>query len=247
MLMKNLLLLAFSLGILAISSCKKDDEVGTVTLHFKAMYDGLPLKTFETLPFANGEQIQFTHMSFFVTDLELTDQSSNEMLDEVELINLSFDNVAAVDEGYTLTISNVPAGAYDGIRFGVGVPTDLNQKKPADFPSSNPLSNTGYYWIPWNSYIFMKTEGRLDTLGNGALDLGFALHTGSDPLYRILEGSLPLSVEDGKETSLDIVLDYKKLLEGIDIKTSPQNHNPEDIAIIQAIVDNMAAAFSLVQ
>jgi len=245
--MKNLLLLAFSLGLLVMSSCKKDDEVGTITLHFKATYDGLPLKTFETLPFENGEQLQFTLMSFYVSDLELTNQSSTEVLDDVELINLSFDNVAAADEGYTLTISNVAVGTYDGIRFGIGVPADVNQKKPADFPSSNPLSNTGYYWIPWDSYIFMKTEGRLDTLGSGALDLGFALHSGSDPLYRILEGSLPLTIEDGKETSLDIVIDYKKLLEGIDIKTSPQNHNPEDIAIIQAIVDNMAAAFSLVQ
>jgi hypothetical protein len=245
--MKNLFLVAISLGVLAVSSCKKDDEVGTVTLHFKATYDGLPLKTFETLPFENGEQLQFTHMSYYVTDLELTDQTSTELLDDVELINLSFDNLTAADGGYTLTISDVPAGTYDGIQFGVGVPADINQKKPADFPSSNPLSNTGYYWIPWNSYIFMKTEGRLDTLGNGALDLGFALHTGSDPLYRILEGSVPLTVEDGKTTNLDIVLDYKKLLEGIDIKTSPQNHNPEDIAIIQAMVDNLASAFSLVQ
>ena len=92
----------------------------------------------------------------------------------------------------------------------------------------------------------MKTEGRLDTIGNGTTDLGFALHTGSDALYNILEANIPLTVQDGLETTMDIVIDYKKVLQGVDIKANPQNHSPDDISTITAIVNNLAIAFSLV-
>ena len=246
--MKLLNFIFFSLLILGLASCKDDSAAteGTVTIHFKAVYDDVPLQMFNNRPFENGQSLEFTHLSMIISDLELLKQGSPELLDEVEIVNLTFDNTTAAEAGYTLTISGVPTGTYDGMRFGVGVPEDVNAKKPADFPSGNPLSNTAYYWTPWSSYIFMKTEGRLDTIGNGTTDLGFALHTGSDALYSILEANIPLTVQDGLETNLDIVIDYKKVLQGVDIKANPQNHSPDDISTITAIVNNLAIAFSLV-
>lgn len=245
--MKYLLFGLFGLNLVWLSSCKEDEETGTVVINFKAEYEGTPLYTFDTRPFENGQQLQFTHISMLVSDLELLTQSDAELLDESELVNLSFDNLAAAENGYTITIQDVPARTYSGISFGIGVPQDLNAMEPADFPSNHPLSNTGYYWVPWSSYIFQKTEGRLDTLGNGTLDLGFALHTGSDALYSPVQSNTDLNVEDGKTLTLNIILDYKLLLNGIDIKSNPQNHNPQDIATIQAIVDNIPNALSLVQ
>ncbi|MBL0005741.1 MAG: hypothetical protein IPP25_00755 [Saprospiraceae bacterium] len=246
--MKLLNFIFFSLLILGLASCNDDpaDTKGTVTLHFKAVYDDIPLQMFNNRPFENGQTLEFTHLSMIISDLELLKQGSPELLDEVEIVNLTFDNTTAAEAGYTLTISGVPTGTYDGMRFGVGVPADVNAKKPADFSSGNPLSNTAYYWTPWSSYIFMKTEGRLDTIGNGTTDLGFALHTGSDALYNILEANIPLTVQDGLETTMDIVIDYKKVLQGVDIKANPQNHSPDDISTITAIVNNLAIAFSLV-
>ena len=172
--MKLLNFIFFSLLILGLASCNDDpaDTKGTVTLHFKAVYDDIPLQMFNNRPFENGQTLEFTHLSMIISDLELLKQGSPELLDEVEIVNLTFDNTTAAEAGYTLTISGVPTGTYDGMRFGVCVPADVNAKKPADFPSGNPLSNTAYYWTPWSSYIFMKTEGRLDTIGNGTTDLG---------------------------------------------------------------------------
>ena len=142
----------------------------------------------------------------------------------------------------------IPTGTYSGLRFGIGVKPDLNSMKPADFTADNPLSNASYYWIPWSSYIFSKTEGLLDSLGNSTFDLGFALHTGSDALYVELEAEdLTITVEDQKEISLDLIVDYKQLLSGIDIKKNPLNHNPEDLATITALVNNYATAIQLRQ
>lgn len=243
--MKKFLFLAIVISVFGISSCKEDDPTGTLTLHFKALYDGQPLQTFTTHPFDGVQQIQFTHLSLMVSDLQLLKGSSVKDLNDIELVDLSFDTPAGADAGYTLSIPNVSTGSYDKIGFGIGVPPDLNQKKPADFPSSSPLSLTGYYWVAWNSYIFSKTEGRLDTLGNGSLDLGFAMHTGSDALYWTGQGAVPIVIEDGKETNLDVLIDYKSVLQGVDIKSHPQNHTQTDTSEIVKIVNNYATSISL--
>ncbi len=246
--MKNILILFTLLGLVAASSCKKDDETtyGTLTINVKAVYDNEPLQTFTTFPFNNGQQIQFSLMSLMLSDINLYAQSNTIQISDIQLADMSFDNLAAAEKGYTIKSMNIPTGSYSGIQFGIGVPSDLNAMTPADFPSASPLSKSTYYWIPWSSYIFSKTEGKLDTAGTGTLDLAFALHTGSDELYRGgYDAAIPIVIEDQKDTQLDIVIDYKALLAGVDIQSNPLNHNPQDIVTITAMVNNYVSAITL--
>lgn len=243
--MKRLLLLS-SLAILLLTSCKKDQE-GDLVIHFVPYYDGQPLHTFVTKTSPSGDPIQFTHMSLLVSDLMLTAGSNEESLRDVELVDMSFDNQAAAENGYIIQIKDLPAKSYDGISFGVGIPADLNAKTPSDFTSSSPLSKTGYYWQAWSSYIFMKMEGRIDVDGSGNFNTGFAYHTGTDPLYRILEANVPVTITDGGQTELHIAIDYFDMLNGIDIRNNPQNHNPADSVQIAAIVNNLQTAVTLFQ
>jgi len=235
------------LATFLFQACKDDPEEGTLTLHFKPLYNAQPLQLLTTHAYDTPQQIQFTHLSLFISDLTLYDQSGEEILDDIELVDLSFSNLPSAEAGYTMTLTGVPARTYDGLSFGMGVPPDVNQMKPADFSSSSPLSKTGYYWVGWNSYIFMKIEGNLDSLGNGTFDTGFALHTGSDDLFRTLDGATPIVVEDGKETVWNIVIDYKKLLSGVDIKGHPQNHTPQDTSELVKIVNNFPSSIFLFQ
>jgi len=227
-----------------LSGCKEEKK-GTLQVRFLAEYDGAPLQTFNIYPFDAPQRISFTHLSYFVSDLALLDGNDKESVQDIALVDLSFDNQTAAEEGFVLTLDNVPARSYDGIEFGIGVPPNLNDNQPADFPSSNPLSKVSYYWDAWDSYIFMKNEGRLDTLGNGDLGLGFAIHTGSDPLYRILSTSAPVEVTDGGITEIHVVLDYYTLLSGVDIKAKPQNHSPTDTLVISTLVSHLPQAVSL--
>ncbi len=236
----------FFILLISIASCK-EDKGGSLTLHFKAYYDGQPLPMFLSKPFTGLQQLQFTHLSMMVSDLTLLDQTNKVSLKDVELVDLSFDDVSSADVGYSINIANLPAKNYSGLSFGIGVPQDMNAKKPADFPSSSPLSNSSYYWVAWDSFIFMKTEGRIDTIGNGSFDTGFAFHTGTDNLYRVFETNIPIAIEDGKNKDIEIHLDYKKVLEGIDIKSNPQNHNPKDSIQIRMLVQNLGNALTLVQ
>lgn len=235
----------FLLGILAaLPACQKEEE-GTLIVRFLAAYDGQPLTTFTIHPFDSPQRISFTHMSFFASDLTLGDGQDREILKDVELVNLSAEDILAAQEGFALTFRGVKAGVYNGFSFGMGVPPDLNADQPADYSSSNPLSKTSYYWGAWNSYIFMKTEGRLDTTGSGNLGLGFALHTGTDPLYRVLKAETPIEIVNGGATEIHLVLDYKTLLSGIGLKETPQNHNPSDTLAIQQLIKNLPSAVSL--
>jgi len=239
-------ILICSLFAVGCSDNKDDPEGGTLTIHFKAVYDGQPLQTFVNYPYNTSQQIQFTLLSMYIADLRVYDQTSELIIHPIELVSMGFDDMQAATAGYTLMLENIPAGTYNGIRFGIGVPPDENIKKPADFPSSSPLSKTGYYWQGWESYIFMKTEGRLDTIGNGTPDLGFAMHSGSDALFRTIEGPVPIVIEKGKQTELTILFDYKKLLAGVDIKSNPQNHTIQDTTEVAKIVNNLATSISLI-
>lgn len=236
----------FFLVFLSFTACNKDKE-GSLTLHFIPTHDGLPLQTLQDVDIIDGIPLQFRLMTMLVSDIELLGLPANKLLKDVELVDMSFEDAADAIKGYTLLFENIPAKEYNGLRFGIGVPADLNAMTPSDFPSSNPLSLTGYYWHAWESYIFMKIEGRIDTIAPVDYETSFAFHTGSNELYSILESNIPLLIEDGKNLDLYIAFDYPKLLEGIDIVANPQNHNPQDTVQINRIVNNLQNAVSLLQ
>lgn len=80
--------------------------------------------------------------------------------------------------------------SYDSIRFNIGVPETINHADPT-LPSSNSplnISNAaGMHW-GWNpGYIFVKVEGKIDTLNDGVanFDKSFSFHLGGDSLFRL--------------------------------------------------------------
>lgn len=234
--------------VASLAACKDDDDdnnSGSLKVSFKALYDGQPLQTFSTKPFGAGQQIDFNTLTMLISDLKLYRSGGEQYLDEVELVNLSFDNATAAENGYVMTFNDLPAGSFDGIQFLVGLPPDLNEKVPADFPSSSPLSNTGYYWQAWDSFIFSKTEGRLDPTGSGPLNLNFSYHTGGNDLVLGLQGPLSVVISPDEQETVVIYVDYKDLLNGLDIQANPQNHNPQDTVQIGLIVSNLQSAVTL--
>ena len=240
-------LLPVVIGGILFTSCK-DDKEGSLTLHFIPTHDGLPLVIFQEENVAGQPPLQFTHLSMLVSDMTIFDSPESVLLKDVELVDMSFDDADGALEGYTLKVDNVVAKTYQGLSFGIGVPPDLNSRTPADFASSHPLSKTGYYWEAWESFIFMKIEGRIDTVPPLDFETGFAYHTGSDGLYTLLQSNdIEVVIEDGKNTDVYIAVDFPKLLQGIDISANPQNHNPTDLVQIAEIVNNLQSAITLHQ
>lgn len=243
--MKSLLSILLPVIFLMTISCNKDEE-GSLTIHFQSVLDGEPVEMFKGIPLIDSYDIQFKHISLLVSDLQLLSASGNHYLRDVALVDMSFDDLASAEQGFALHIDGIPAETYDGISFNIGVPEDLNAMVPADFPSSSPLSKTGYYWEAWDSYIFMKIEGAIDDVEPGNFSTNFSYHTGSDDLLRTFSTeNIPLQIENDKNTDLYMVFDFADILNGLDIPDNPQNHNPEDSIHIAKIVNNLQNGITL--
>lgn len=225
-------------------SCKKDEveSGGTLSLQFNASYDNAPFEAVKAYAYQGKQSIKFSKFDFFITGLELTGTTSL-TIDQPALIDLSNSNTLS------LNLTNVPAGNYTGIRFNIGVKPDLNKKLPKDFPSTNPLASSSHYWDTWNSYIFSKIEGVVDTGGLGKFELGFAIHTGSDACLVTYTLNKNISISDNTTSNLSFNIDVKKLfIRGnmlFDLASSPLNHNPSNIETLRSFSSKFPEALSI--
>lgn len=237
---------------ITLLGCNKDPEKGTLTLDFTASYGDEPLVLLHSYLTPEGHQIQFSKSDFYLSDVYLIAENGDRLdLSPVEFVDLTSVSTSAEDaaKGFKLTFSDIDAGKYTRIGFGLGLNPTINATKPADYPSSNPLSLESHYWTAWNSYIFSKTEGFLDTLGNGNLDLGFIFHTGMDALYRQAYVDIPININATATTSVKVNVDHQTILfkpgNSLDIPASPINHNPNNLGPITQIIDNLVSALSV--
>lgn len=247
--MKKLLFstLILTMGILTLSSCKKDEEdVSRVRMEFTATVGMDDYAPFTDYTYYNGEKFTINKVVFYIANIDLVkEDGSMERLSDIEYVDLSD---PLVPGEMAFTFDNVPSGDYHSIRFGLGVPADLNAKTPADFGVDHPLAIESMYWDAWDSYIFSKTEGRIDTTGDGETDIAYLYHTGIDDLYMNLEATQDFSLEADEEKVVHFNLDVKKLFgtpsDYIDIKTKPMSHNPADLEIAREIMMNYVTALS---
>lgn len=245
-LIPNMIKYIIFLLVVFLFQCKTDDQLvqGSASLEFNALFDN---KSFEPiLPYSyNGKQkIKFSKFDFFITGVEFI-STNTESPSEIGLIDFTSSSLSSKK----LNISRIKAGTYSGLRFAIGVKPELNKKQPKDFDSNNPLASSSHYWDAWDSYIFSKIEGVVDTAGSGTFDLGFAIHTGTNDCLAVYEISRSIEIKENLNTSFLFDLDIKKLfLRGngvFDIISSPLNHNPANIETLKSFSSRMPGAIQI--
>ncbi|MBK9254181.1 MAG: hypothetical protein IPM42_01700 [Saprospiraceae bacterium] len=242
--MKNLLFFASCfMVVFAISSCSSDEK-GDLNLRFKLKYGSEDLKMFDQYTYpVTGEKLNFTKVSFYISDIAVHSDHSHGDLVEIDYINPTAAHTAPVSQdGFVYKIKEVPVGEYSKLFFNLGVPATLNSKEPKDFNTSNPLSNPAEYWSAWKSYIFMRNEGRIDLDGDGSPEEGFALHLGGDDAYRFISINKSFSITKNQETFVDIEIDMQKLFNGktqYDIRSTTQIHSLSQMPLIRILADNI--------
>lgn len=246
--------LFFAFIVLIISSaCNDEQKTTSMQVAFKGKYGDDPLIMYKSYDFHSGMNINFTMLNFYLTDFTLIKENGEEeVIHDLEFVDISasHEDNASANVGYVFDVENIPIGKYKGIRFNIGVPPELNSMTPADFASNNPLSKTSHYWESWQSYIFNKIEGNLDTLGTGDLNTGFAIHSGSDELFRILQINYNFELKEDQQQAFNFHLDHQALLKEdngyLDIKTHRANHKPENLPVMRVVMNNFANALVLV-
>ncbi|MEP7268566.1 MAG: MbnP family protein [Saprospiraceae bacterium] len=244
--MKYILILLITVGF---GACTKEQDAsavtGSVTFSFNANYGIEAFQPVKAYTYGSKQTIKFSKLDFYITGIELLNNTGSTSSDVAALIDLTSSNPS----GSTITIPSIKAGSYSGLRFMLGVKSDLNKKLPKDFPSTSALANTSHYWEAWNSFIFSKIEGVIDVENNGNFDLGFAIHTGTDDCLQKIEISKSFEVTENGNIPFLFDMDVQKIFfDGtsmFDLVSSPLNHNPVNLEVLKSFSARMAQSIQL--
>mgnify|MGYP001555665587 CR=1 FL=1 len=227
-----------------ISSCVSDD-VEQLNINFKLNYDGEPLVFFEDVEYPDGRAFEFTRFSFYVSDLRLSDEGEATQIRDVDYIDLtaSHADLASAEQGYDYMLEFEDVSSFDELRMNFGLTDAQNATKPEDYPSSSALSLSGEYWSNWESYVYMKIEGRMDLDNDGVSD-GIALHLGSEIARR--EFSFGNLNSDGE---IEIIIDARKIFDNngviYDIDAAPRIHSLDQLDKTEILMNNFTSSVEI--
>jgi cytochrome c peroxidase len=106
-------------------------------------------------------------------------------------------------------VDGLEPGAYDRIRFHVGLTPELNHSDPALYPPGHPLNPNlnGLHWGWAGGYVFFALEGLWRD--ERSQWRGYSFHLGNDP--QLMTVDLPVALELGGDKSLVLTLDLDGL------------------------------------
>lgn len=231
-----------------IPSCGNKECDHELEIVFKAKYGDNDLIMLSKQDYPNLT-IRFLASTMFISDLNIVTDEGEQGLSDVEFLDFTMSNSTdeGAEQGIRFTFDNIEGKTIEEINFGVGVNPENNVNLPADYDSSSPLSNAGHHWIPWESYVFSKFEGKFDTDPDGTFDSSFLYHSGVDINYAPVNISVDKSLDCDK-TTIILSLDHKALFEKdgsyFDVESDPVNHQPDQPGVI-LISDNMSTSWSV--
>lgn len=251
-------LFAFSLLLFLLAGCRDsrdlapDIPLSTVKMRFTTSYDGQDVEKYKNYDY-NGYPLHFTTFTLYVCDIILLKDTQQVKLSDVEFLdftpNGSPTNLAEVIE---YAYDSIPPGDYTGLRIGYGVRPDYNALSPGYFPVGHPLFREQEYWLGWKSYIFAKIEGAGDANNNGQFDHFLVYHCGGDPVYKVVDHPIALSVPEG-ETTIHLNIDLKKVFTNADgtlfnMPNDPATSNdPTKLGVADYIMSNFGKATTIHQ
>ena len=181
---------------------------------------------------ANGSSLQLSDFRFYVQDLELKnadgvyvpvelDTEGNDwQLGEVALLDFE-DGCSDLGNApmNTVVTGTVPEGTYDGLRFKMGVPFELNHDNPAVAPS--PLNLTSLHWNWQGGYKFLRIDSGTFSMSDWRFHLGSTACDG-DP---VSGGTTACAAPNRTEVELAtfdpsndrVVADFARLVDGAEL------------------------------
>ncbi len=245
--MKKLITIFLFISFFTHFSCEPEPTFeGTtdVELVFKGTYGEEALMINKDYSF-NNFPMRFDQFNFYIANVVLIKEiggnpEETELVD-VDFVELSYKPNEATDaeRGFIVTAKNIPVGDYSGIKINFGVPVDLNKTSWEDYGSGHPLRNDTHYWSAWDSYIFSKTEARLDVDNDGSFSHKISYHTGSDEAYRTNFFAKNIVLEEEVVSQITFSVDARNMFENIDVLTETGTHNISDMDLVNKVMDNL--------
>ncbi|MEL6140248.1 MAG: MbnP family protein [Bacteroidota bacterium] len=204
------LVLLFSASLLLITACDDDDDTatqtGTVDITFASLYNAANLSIQDTgYDYPDGSKLKVQLFQYYISDLELlpADGGNPVRLTDIELLKYG---TAGGSHTQSLTFTDVPAGEYSGIRFGLGVKEELNNQPPSNF-AANFVLNEAEYWNDNVRYVFAKIEANVDLNDNGMFDTPVSYHMGNNSIFTTLTFNGNFSVAENTTQEMTFAAD----------------------------------------
>lgn len=236
----------FSVFLLAVSSCKKDDDkpavapTGKVQVSFRNFVGGAALATGPvSYTNANGDRYSVDLLKYYVSHFTLIRDDSTEIVSKGhELID------QADSASMQFSLDSIPNGRYIGARFYLGV--DYNHNHSGDQSGDlDPIN--GMIWT-WNTgYIFFKHEGTFRDAANNPRPLFF--HLGTDPALAEIRVPVAAFEVAGNSRRLTMRFDLNKVYAGppmidFSVDNNRMSTSRDDAFWIGQMSGNMTNAFS---
>ncbi len=271
-------------GTFVLAGCEANDpteDSAMLGLDLEPLFDGAALVGGEALQ-VQGRAGVLETARLYLSDITLLREDGTEVLldgeaitvrarqdDETEIQHTVTERYvyARSDQGRTETVlGEVPAGAYSGLRFTLGVNGLDNRIAPEDAPADHPLApqTPSMHWN-WNAgYVFLRLDGLLDADGDGVVDdrdvdgdgeadardpaSGFwRLHLGGTANAMPVEIDQAFALGAGEAQTLRLQVDYARFLDGVDYD-EPFNRfcmTGDCPEVVQTVTANLADAFEL--
>jgi uncharacterized repeat protein (TIGR04052 family) len=256
---------ALSLSVIgALAACSTTAPTGTagqqaVRLNFAAEVNGQAFACGKQYPAIGTTRSTVTPSDFryYVSEVQLltadgkavpvqVDQDGVWQLENIVL--LDFEDATGPCRNGTTGVNTavrgqVPAGAYNGVRFTLGVPFARNHGDPTVSPS--PLNNTAMFWNWQGGYKFLKfdmsslgqsaTVAPPDPRGGGSAS-GFSVHLGSTVCASASRTAAPSACQNPNRILVEyknfdparntIVADIGRVLAGANVDVNAPQTSP---------------------
>jgi hypothetical protein len=260
MIKTNFKYLTFAVLFLFFISCKKENpapsNVGSIKILILPFHQNTPLVNSVSYPTTDGYTLSYNDFNFVLSNINILSQAGvRDTLNDVSFFDFrNLYTTQLANNGLNIVFDQIEPGNYQGIELGVGVDSVTNSKDPAFFQGHPYLGEVGNYWNAWNSYIFSRVEGELDTLPNQAGGVvSYLYHAGVNGMYQTRFFSKNFEVKCGEQTTLIFHLQgdeiFYKGTSSIPVKTNPVSHSGDvgtlgyDIA--RQVIENISNAFYL--
>lgn len=212
----------------------------------------------------DGTDYQFEKLRYWISNIVLINENGTEypiketyfLMEEVGNLDLSGtinDNniVYPANKREEIALNKIPDGFYKNIRFSVGVDAQYNDNlslQAGELSIANGMSNISWMWH--TSYIFSSIGGKA-TDSSSSKQTSFIAETGLNENYKSVSIALasPLEVKAGTSSKLTLNLDIAKVLEEVDVITTPVigAQQPEIMKKISNNFSEKAFSFSSVE
>lgn len=197
-------------------------------------------------PLSSGEEVSYSRVSLLASSFAVQREDGVwvEVPNEFAWIDIGAGRLAH-------TLSGLPEGRYQALRFDIGVPPKENTADPASWPAAHPL-NPALNNLHWNwqgGYIFLAIEGRCRS-ANGVLS-GYSYHFAREPYRTCVVVSGNLILQDAAPAGAALAFDLGALLNMpraiSPAKDGTSTHSRDGDPLAEKLRANLPGAFQLSQ